>query len=316
MELKSLSYNELLLLAESNDFYNIIKSREDVSLYLSLLHKAYCKENNFKTSKIIYSDCLENNVYACYDYKDHNIYFNLKLIEIYEMCKSTKNTFYPYVLIFTTIHESRHSWQHINLKKMFKPDTSYREKLALYSILKKKEEIKNLPSVNRKKHTIKDDLNLLRNIFLSLELNIEYSNCPSELDAEEEAIKALMYIYETTLTENSLNILLNYANRIKENDGLWFLSHEYYEDKDNGRDKKSFEVIKEVYMNYLKLSIEEHKKGNHNFTEEHYVFSLFPNLNKLITVIRKYGKVPEISSDSKEISRLFSNNQKSLPPKR
>ena len=321
MDVKSLSYNQLLLLAESNDFYDIICNQQMLGLYIAELHKKYCKENNIKPTKIIYSEFLENNTYGSYNYVDKNIYINKKLLDIFEQCKKDNNSFYPYVLISTIIHESRHLWQHINLKKMFDKDATDREKISLYSVHKQmyevKQAIKENPSQTKGLIKVKDGINLVKNLFLAMELKIEYGNCPCELDAEEEVIKTFMKIYENNLSENSLNILLNYANEIRENDGLWFLSHEYYEDKDNAYDKKSFEVIKSVYMNYLKTSIEEHKKGNHSYSEEEHVFGLFPYLNKVICAIKENGwKVPESTLDSKEIKQLFACSKKALPPKK
>ena len=322
MDIKNLSYDELILLADSDDFYNIICNEQKVGQYIAELHKKYCKENNIKPTKIIYSELLENNTYGSYNYVDHNIYINKKLIDIFKQCKNTNNSFYPYVLISTIIHESRHLWQHTNIKKMFDKNTTDREKISLYSVHKQMHEVKHAikenPSQTKGLIRVKDGINLVKNLFLALELKIEYGNCPCELDAEEEVLEAFIKIYENNLSENSLNILLNYANEIRENEGLWFLSHEYYEDKDKPYDKKAFEVIKSVYMNYLKVSIEEHKKGNHSYHEEEHVFSLFPCINKSICAIKENGwKVPESTLDSKEIKQLFSSdNKKMLPPKK
>ncbi len=321
MDIKNLSYNELILLADSDDFYNIICNPQMLGQYIAELHKKYCKENNVKPTKIIYSELLENNTYGSYNYVDKSVYINKKLIDIFEKCKNTNNSFYPYVLISTIIHESRHLWQHTNLKKMFDKNATDREKISLYSVHKQMHEVKHAikenPSQTKGLIRVKDGINLVKNLFLAMELKIEYGNCPCELDAEEEVLEAFMKIYENNLSENSLNILLNYANEIRENEGLWFLSHEYYEDKDKPYDKKAFEVIKSVYMNYLKFSIEEHKKGKHSYSEEEHVFSLFPCMNKVICAIKENGyKVPESISDSKEIKQLFACSKKALPPKK
>jgi hypothetical protein len=321
MDIKNLSYDELILLVDSDDFYNIICNEQMVGQYIAELHKKYCKENNIKPTKIIYSELLGNNTYGSYNYVDRGIYINKKLIDIFEQCKNTNNSFYPYILISTIIHESRHLWQHTNIKKMFDKNVTDREKISLYSIHKQMHEVKHAikenPSQIKGLIRVKDGINLVKNLFFALELKIEYGNCPCELDAEEEVLKAFMYIYENNLSENSLNILLNYANGIRENEGLWFLSHEYYEDKEKPYDKKAFKVIKSVYMNYLKDSIEEHKKGNHSYSEEKHVFSLFPNMNKVICEIKENGrKVPESTSDSKEIKQLFACSKKALSPKK
>ena len=319
MDIKNLSYNELLLLADSNDFYNIVSDKQMLVEYITQLHKRYCKENNIKSTKIVFSDLLSENTYGCYDYGDHNIYINKKLLDIFEQCKKTNNSYYTYVLVSTIVHESRHLWQHINLKKMFDKDASDRDKITLYSVHKKKHEVKEAlkekTTTSKGLISIKDNINLIKNMFLGLEFQIEYGNSPCELDAEEEVLKAFMYIYENNLSENSLNILLNYANKIRENEGLWFLSHEYYEDKDTMYEKKAFEVIKSVYMNYLKISLEEHKKGNHSYSEEEHVFSLYPSINKVICAIKANGrKVPERTEDSKVITQLFSSSSRKMLP--
>jgi len=322
MNIKDLNYDELLLLADSDDFYNVICNEQMVGQYIAQLHKMSCKENSVKATKIIYSELLENNTYGSYNYVDHNIYVNKKLIDIFEQCKSTNNSFYPYILISTIVHESRHLWQHRNLKKMFDKNASDREKISLYSVDKQMHEVKHALRENKPKTEgiikVKEGINSVESLFLAMELKVEYGNCPCELDAEEEVLKAFMKIYENNVSENTLNILLNYVNDIRENEGLWFLSHEYYEDKDKPYDKRTFEIIKSVYMNYIKTSIEEHKKGNHSYSEEEHVFGLFPYMNKIIKAINENGRrVPESTKDSKEIIKLFSCcANKALPQKK
>ena len=69
--------------------------------------------------------------------------------------------------------------------------------------------------------------------------------------------------------------------------------------------------------NFEKASIEEHKEGNHYYSEEKHVFSLFPCMNKVICAIKENGyKVPESTLDSKEIKQLFACSKKALPPKK
>ena len=46
MDVKNLSYDELILLADSDDFYNIICNEQMVGEYIAELHKKYCKENS------------------------------------------------------------------------------------------------------------------------------------------------------------------------------------------------------------------------------------------------------------------------------
>ena len=113
--------------------------------------------------------------------------------------------------------------------------------------------------------------------------------------------------------KNILNIMLNYADKIRLNNGLWFLSHEYYEDKDKPYDKKALDVIKSVYMSYLKKSLDEHSNGNHHYHEEEYVISLYETLNKIIDTIKEHNyKVPELSDDSYRVLSSFTNKPKNL----
>ena len=319
MDISKLSYKELLLFATSKDFYNHIITKNEVKEFMSVLHRAYCMESKIKPTRVEISYDLENNTYGCYSYADRVIYINGKLLDVFYDCKDSKNSYYPYALITTIIHESRHLWQHLNLKKMYDKGVSDREKLSLYSIDKKMNEVKKAPKVKAKRNkgnaliSFGDLSNIVENIFLGFELELEYSNCPGELDAEEEAMKALMYIYKTTKSKDALNIILNYGEKIRTTDGLWFLSHEYYEDKDKPYSKKAFEVIKEVYMNYLKRSIEEHKQGNHFYHEEEYVRELYPTIETVAKTIETIGyRVPELNDDAKKIIGLFSSNKKLL----
>ena len=319
MKISELSYKELLLLASDKNFYNHVMTRLDVKEYILALHKAYCLENKIKPCNVEISYDLEGNTYGCYSYSDHTIYINGKLLDIFYDCKDTNNIYYPYALITTIVHESRHLWQHFNLKKMYDKSIGDREKLSLYSIDKKMNEVKNAPKVKIKKNkqnaliNIKDLSNIVENMFLGFELELEYSNCPGELDAEDEALNALIYIYKVTKSKDTLNIILNYGDKIRTTDGLWFLSHEYYEDKDKPYSKKAFEVIKEVYMNYLKRSIEEHGKGNHFYHEEEYVRSLYASVEMVSQAIAKLDyKVPTLHEDAKKVIGEFKQDKKLL----
>ena len=318
MGLKELDYKELLLLASNSSFYKTIVTREDVVEYLNAIHLSYCKLNNIKSVKIEISSDLADNTYGAYNYNDRKIYINSKFLEMFYDCKDENNSYYPYALISTIVHESRHLWQHQNIKLMFKEDTSNKDKLSLYSLHKKMHEVKEtkkikLPKKQKSVTTIADALNVSKIMFLGFEFEIEYSNCPCELDAEEEVLKAFMYIFSTTRDKNILNIMLNYADKIRLNDGLWFLSHEYYEDKDKPYDKKALDVIKSVYMSYLKKSLDEHSNGNHHYHEEEYVISLYETLNKIIDTIKEHNyKVPELSADSYRVLSSFTNKPKNL----
>lgn len=312
-----MDYKELLLLASESNFYKIIATKEDVIEYLNMIHLRYCKLNNIKPVKIEISYDLADNTYGAYSFNNHKIYINYKFLEMFYDCKDEKNSYYPYALISTIIHESRHLWQHQNIKLMFNKDASNQDKLSLYSLHKKIHEVKEakklkLPRVG-KITSLVDALNASKVMFLGFEFEIEYSNCPCELDAEEEVLKAFMYVCSTTRDKNILNIMLNYADKIRLNNGLWFLSHEYYEDKDNPYDKKALEVIKSVYMSYLNKSLKEHSNGNHHYHEEEYVLSLYETLNKIIDTIKEYNyRVPELSKDSTRVLSSFTNKPKNL----
>jgi hypothetical protein len=179
-----------------------------------------------------------------------------------------------------------------------------------------KEAIKETRGVKIKEiMNIKDFLGSVKSIFVAQELELEYGNSPCELDSEEEVIKAFKYIYETTLSEDSLVILLNYTESIRNNSdkGLWFIGHEYYEDKESPYDKRAFEVIKSVYMNYLKESLEHHKKGEHFYQQEDHLISLYPNLNEIILKIRENGyQIPKMNSEDSKVLNIFSSNNQKL----
>lgn len=315
--MNNLSYEQLCLLVEYDDFYKVVDTREKLEMYTNLLHKGYCKKNNIRANKIKFINGISDSTYGFYYDLEDKIYLNSKFLEVFDRCKENENRYYPYALLATIIHESRHKWQYHNIKKMFSKTASYREKLSLYSYDKKRYEsttISNLGIKDTTKYlTSRNLIKIVKVKFLEEEFKLEYNNYPHELDAEEEVINVLNQIYETALSENSLNILLNYVNDKRENNGLWFLSHEYYEDKDNPYDKKAFNVLKDVYMDYLRVVLDEHKKGNHFYHEEDYVFSLYPSISELIDKIKKSNiEIPSKSDDCKLIEKTFSNQVKTL----
>ena len=318
MKITDMNFDELCLLVDSEKFYQIINDKEQVELYVNLLHKEYCKENKLKYRPISFTSSISSRTYGYYDYLSDRIFLNEKFLDIYEECKEKGNSYYPFALLTTVIHESRHKWQHLNIKRMFLNDTSYREKLALYDIAKKRYEVTNIEKLkirnNTKNYTTRELIKIAKTGFLALEFELEYSNSPSELDAEEEAIKALKKIYETTLSENSLSVLLSYVDKKRNSNGLWFLSHEYYEDKENPYNKKAFKVIKEVYMDFLNKSLEMHKQKKYGYHEEEYVLELFPNMSEIISNMEKIGiDVSYEIDDNKEFKKLFHSKPKTLP---
>ena len=46
MDIKKLDYSQLILLADSDDFYNIVCNEQKFGEYIETLHKTYCKEKN------------------------------------------------------------------------------------------------------------------------------------------------------------------------------------------------------------------------------------------------------------------------------
>lgn len=321
MNISNLNYEQLLLLADSNRFYEIVDSKEKAIQYINALHHAYCKENNIKQTKIIFTNDFENNAYACYNPAHKKVFMNSKIIDLFNIMKDENNTYYPFILVMVTIHETRHLWQYQNINKMFSNDTSNREKLTLYALHKKLHEAKNMRNVkispNAKTIKIKDLLKVTKNFFTIKEMEMEYGNSPIEFDAEEEVMKAFMFIYDTTLSEMSLNVLLNYANKINKNDGLWFLDHEYYEDLENPYSQRSFKVIRELFVDCRKKELEAIKNKNHGYCSEEYTLDLYPTISKTIHLINQnQNEVPEIGTDYDNFANYFFNTTKSLPKRK
>ena len=321
MNINELSYEQLCLLIDSEYFYDFVDSKEKVELYVNLLHRLYCKENNMRASSITFINGLSSNTYGYYNPIENKIYLNSKFLEVFNNCKENKNVYYPYALLSTIIHESRHKWQHNNINKMFSSNTSYREKISLYATDKKRYEAMHAQKLkikeDTKKYTGRQLIKIVKTAFLVTEFELEYDNSPTELDAEEEVISILKKVYETTLSENSLNILLNYVEKKRTGGGLWFLSHEYYEDKEHPYRKRAFKVVKDVYMDFLNRSIEKHKQGIHSYHEEDYLFSLYPSMNEIIEKIRESNAdIPNKIQDYLVFEREFHNKPKSLPVRR
>lgn len=319
MNISNLNYEQLLLLADSNRFYEIVDSKEKAIQYINALHHAYCKENNIKQTKIIFTNDFENNAYARYDPEHKKVFMNSKIIDLFNIMKDENNMYYPFILVMVTIHETRHLWQYKNINKMFSGDASNREKLTLYALHKKLHEAKNMRNVkispNAKTIKIKDLLKVTKNFFTIKEMEMEYGNSPFELDAEEEVMEAFKFIYTKTFSENSLNILLNYGNKIYKNDGLWFLDHEYYEDLEKPYSNRAFNVIKKLFIDCRKKELEA-IKNKEIYSCEDYTFDLYPTISEVIKKITTVGsEIPEIGDDYDNFIKSFSNTPNALPKK-
>ena len=291
-EIREYDYDNLLLLVAKGDFYKYINTPDKLEEFVNLLHLAYCKKHKIKPTQISFDPEAGENAYGAYSENKNLIFLNPMFKFIFNHCMQTNNKAFPLMLTTTIVHESRHYWQSKNTKKMYSKKTSKRERLSLYSFHKRTTRVKKalkrprrsiFPMYNFVKQSIRD-LNIA---LLGVELQMEYANSPVELDAEEEAMEALVYMYDKSESEEVLKYLLNYGDKIKNNRGVWFLPNEYREDKNKPYDRRSFPIIKFFHDDYEK-----------NYSKEmlscEYVLRMYPAIWSTIEQIKEMDDdIPE-----------------------
>ena len=205
-EIRNYDYERLTLLVAKGEFYKYVTTPEELEEFLNLLHGAYCKKYDMKPTKIIFDPETGENAYGAYSEGENVIFLNPMFKFIFNHCRQIGNKAFPFMLMTTIIHESRHYWQDKNIKKLYKKKTSKRERLSLYSFHKRSTRVKRALKRPRRSifsmfDPIKQSIRMLNITLLGIELQMEYANSPVELDAEEEVMEALIYLYDETKSE-------------------------------------------------------------------------------------------------------------------
>ncbi len=128
--LKNLSLSELLNIC-NNDFYDIIKNKDEFFEYLKTISHRVCdaykiqQYPNYKTDNSMRKSCTGLFLIK----PPQTIALNGNLIEAFDHFKTSKNLYYPFLLIRSIIHETRHYLQHnsdIDMDPIVKKYATYR----------------------------------------------------------------------------------------------------------------------------------------------------------------------------------------------
>lgn len=296
--IKNLNYTQLLCLADSNKFYVLIDSPEMLYCYLECLHNSWCNNNNVKPTKIVIDENLNANSWAALslETKPPTIEFCKDLFDILENCKLTNNKIYPFKIISSCIHESKHLWQFQNHKYLGTSKLSMVENLSVASYasrIKSVEKINNQIRIyNKNERMGKSYGQVISSIYIAIlgqEYMMEYGNMPHELDANEEAFKAIKTVYDISNSPQSLLSLVILAKNVKRNfdGGLWFLDNEYLKMKQNGKkDTKFYKALQQCYGDFTSKRY-EHYINNRDFSYdiEDYTIECYPMLSDMFSIL-------------------------------
>ena len=114
----------------NKDFYDYISTKEDFINYATNIYQKACLSmgQNMPIGKVCIAKLAER-VYGSFNQLNNVMYFDEKPFECFDLCKLQKNTFLPYRVAQTALHEARHYAQHNNGEAV----DEYLRKFAVFS---------------------------------------------------------------------------------------------------------------------------------------------------------------------------------------
>lgn len=114
IDFSSCSLDQLLNMIDKN-FYYYVTTKEQMYQYLSCLFIKACESmgTNVSHEKVEFAYLVKSD-FGLYDQFTNKMTFNKKPIECFDTCKIKNNTFFPFRLAQTALHEARHYAQHNN----------------------------------------------------------------------------------------------------------------------------------------------------------------------------------------------------------
>ena len=126
MKFDSLSFNQLISVIDER-FYNRVRSKADLFDYLNALYRASCRQNGVRGEiKPLEILLMRKPDYSIFYPQNLSSGINMRLIDKFDLCRITKNSFYPFLLATAVLHESRHHAQAVSSSKV----TGYLKQIA------------------------------------------------------------------------------------------------------------------------------------------------------------------------------------------
>lgn len=298
IELKNYNYNQLLKLASSSEFYDVVNSEQKLIEYVGCLHSEFCKNFNIKPVKIKFCN-LPIETWAQWQRNfSEKILINENLLKAFNSLRNSKNSFYPLKIVQVVTHESRHSWQYKNIKNINTFKLNLSENLAVAALKKAQtlmrvynKVIKNSDKVFLKPKQIQKDLKFkLKNKNDLTFMEQEYGFNAYELDANNYSMQVLNYIENNSTDSKTIPNITMLKSEIKATVECckWNIEQEYESLKQSKfKDVcKAFEVAVEDYNNKKREQIYKHK--NYNYTSDQYVLDLYPTLSNEVKSVSKF----------------------------
>lgn len=265
-----LSQDFLLLLSNPNEFYDVVDTRAKIFLFVDNLHKQWCNSKGIKPLKNIVFKSIKSGSFGEY-IKDKDITLNANFLKIFEKCKRERNTYFPFALARTCLHETRHYWQFCKLKDIENQSLSEGEKLAIATFSRFNSVFDQMESVAEKYRLEKSQT--LMKVYssqiksLKQQLDEEYENAPHELDANNEVLAVFETIFAKTGSEFAYKACNELTYNVFDNllNGKWSIE----------------QVLKEKFLKEREQKIFSHfyKKFKDQDSNKNIV-KLYPNLAK------------------------------------
>lgn len=118
MKFESLTFNQLISAVDAR-FYSRVRTRSDLVDFLNALYRSSCWHNGVRSEiKPLEFPLLKPADYSLFYPSVMSSGLNKRLVDMFDFCRITKNTYYPYLLVASVLHESRHHAQSVANSKV------------------------------------------------------------------------------------------------------------------------------------------------------------------------------------------------------